>query len=200
MALREVRAAIYPALGATLQDRTNPNGRLLGRKYLGPPDVGGIVPAEAASDGSGTDGRRTRKGLNEMAGQAGHLDSDGTGQTGGRFQAARVRASRMPEFAPQAIDRDHPAGVARSTSSRADVFVDAPLGPDVLPRTFRTQASYRLLTATGLSTVEASGLIGYALGLKTGEQPWTLAQVNKVLFLRELYSSDDWGKAERQPA
>jgi hypothetical protein len=106
----------------------------------------------------------------------------------------------MPEFAPQAIDRDHPAGVARSTSSRADVFVDAPLGPDVLPRTFRTQASYRLLTATGLSTVEASGLIGYALGLKTGEQPWTLGQVNKVLFLRELYSSDDWGKAERQPA
>jgi hypothetical protein len=78
--------------------------------------------------------------------------------------------------------------------------VDAPLGPDVLPRTFRTQASYRLLTATGLSTVEAAGLIGYALGLKTGEQPWTLGQVNKVLFLRELYSSDDWGKAERQPA
>jgi hypothetical protein len=111
-----------------------------------------------------------------------------------------VRATRLPEFAPQAIDRDYPAGVARSTASRADIFVDAPLGPDVLPRTFRTQASYRLLTATGLSTVEAAGLIGYALGLKTGEQPWTLRQVNKVLFLRELYSSDDWGKAERQPA
>ena len=136
----------------------------------------------------------------EMAGQAGHLDSDGAGRSGGRAHAGRVRATRLPELAPQAINRDYPAGVARPTAGRADVFVDAPLGPDVLPRTVRTQASYRLLTATGLSGVEAAGLIGYAVGLKTGAQPWTLKQVNKALFLRELYSSDDWGKAERQPA
>ena len=68
-----------------------------------------------------------------------------------------------------------------------------------MPRTVRTQASYRLLTATGLTGPEAASVIGYVVGLKPCEQPWTLKQVNKVLFLRELYASPDWGAAERQP-
>jgi hypothetical protein len=69
-----------------------------------------------------------------------------------------------------------------------------------MPRIVRTQASYRLLTATGLTGPEAASVIGYVVGLKPSDQPWTLKQVNKVLFLRELYASPDWGAEERQPA
>jgi hypothetical protein len=125
-----------------------------------------------------------------MAGQAGRRGTDRTGRTDGRSPSAR--ATRFPEI--EQIGSDVP------TEERTQVSVEAPLAPDVIYRTVRTQASYRLLTATGLTGAEAAGVIGYVVGLKACEQPWTLKQVNKVLFLRELYSSGDWGEAERKPA
>ena len=33
-----------------------------------------------------------------------------------------------------------------------------------------------------------------------GESRWTLSQVNRLLYLRFLYSNSDWGEAERRPA
>ena len=125
-----------------------------------------------------------------MAGQASRRGTDRTGRTDGRSTSAR--AIRFPEI--EQIESDLP------TEERAQVFVEAPLAPDFVSRTVRTEASYRLLTATGLTGAEAAGVIGYVVGLKACEQPWTLKQVNKVLFLRELYSSGDWGEAERKPA
>jgi hypothetical protein len=125
-----------------------------------------------------------------MAGQSGHRDTP----------SGRVRAARVPGNVPRPIDFDEQVQVGSPTEERAPASVEAPLGPDVLPRTLRTQASYRLLTATGLTGAEAAGVIGYAVGLRACEEPWTLKQVNKVLFLRELYASDDWGEAERKPA
>ena len=80
------------------------------------------------------------------------------------------------------------------------VSVESPLAPDNMPRAVRTQASYRLLTDTGLTGSEAAGVIGYVVGLNPCEQPWTLKQVNKMLFLRVLYSSGEWAETERRPA
>jgi hypothetical protein len=57
-----------------------------------------------------------------------------------------------------------------------------------------------MLTAAGLTGAEAAGVIGYVVGLNPCEEPWTLKQVNKMLFLRELYSSGEWAEAERRPA
>jgi hypothetical protein len=98
------------------------------------------------------------------------------------------------------MDVDEQAKLRGTTSEEVPVTVEAPLGPDVMPRTIRTQASYRLLTFGGLTSAEAAGVIGYVVGLKACTQPWTLKQVNRMLFLRELYTSGDWGEAERKPA
>ena len=135
-----------------------------------------------------------------MAGQASHRSTDRTGPAGGRSSAGRARVARLPEMAPLPIDIDDQADLRKPTPEQAPVSAEAPLGPDVLPRTIRTQASYRLLTVGGLTGAEAAGLIGYVVGLKAREQLWTLKQINRLLFLRELYASSDWGAAERKPA
>jgi hypothetical protein len=85
-------------------------------------------------------------------------------------------------------------------SDETTVAVVAPLPPDVLPRKIRTQASYRQLVSSGLSSAEAAGLIGYVSGLPSSVGPWNLSQINRMLFLRALYLESDWGKAERIPA
>jgi hypothetical protein len=100
---------------------------------------------------------------------------------------------------PIPIDPDPPAGPIERAPERKPVAVSVPLPPDLLPAPIRTQGTYRLLISLGLSQTEATGLIGYLVGLPTGKSPWTLAQINRVLFMRELYQGD-WGKAERQPA
>jgi hypothetical protein len=80
------------------------------------------------------------------------------------------------------------------------VAIVAPLPPDILPRTIKTQASYRRLVSSGLTSAEAAGLIGYVSGLPQNASPWSMGQINKMLFLRSLYLESDWGKTEREPA
>jgi hypothetical protein len=82
----------------------------------------------------------------------------------------------------------------------AIIAVAAPLPPSVLPRKLRIQASYRQLVCSGLTGAEAAGLIGYVSGLPQNVSPWSIGQVNKVLFLRALYQESEWGKTERLPA
>jgi hypothetical protein len=135
-----------------------------------------------------------------MAGQAEHRGTGRTGRTDERPTSGRSRAIRPPEIVPQAIDLEEQVRLGEPTEAQAPISVEAPLSPDFTPRTVGTLASYRLLTATGLTGAEAVGLIGYTVGLRSCEQQWTLDQVNRVLFLRELYESSDWGEAETQPA
>jgi hypothetical protein len=72
--------------------------------------------------------------------------------------------------------------------------------PDIEPRELQTRAAYRLLITNGFSGQDAASLIGYVVGLPPGKSRWSLAQVNRLLFLRALYSESDWGEAERRPA
>ena len=62
---------------------------------------------------------------------------------------------------------------------------------------FHTQVAYRQLVSSGISGQEAAGLIGYVIGLGSCESRWSIAQINKVLFLRDLYRNTDWGTSER---
>lgn len=48
------------------------------------------------------------------------------------------------------------------------------------------QASHRLLVLRGMTPDEAANLIAFCCGIRVGEQRWTLAEVNRLLFLREL--------------
>lgn len=60
-----------------------------------------------------------------------------------------------------------------------------------------TQATYRLLTTRGLAPAEAANLTAFLVGLRVHRIPWTIDQVNRALFLRQLYQADGWGDDER---
>jgi hypothetical protein len=62
--------------------------------------------------------------------------------------------------------------------------VITPPEPLPIPRTAST--TYRNLLARGLAPDEAANLTAFLAGLALGDRPWTLAQVTRLLFLREL--------------
>jgi hypothetical protein len=76
----------------------------------------------------------------------------------------------------------------------------APLAPDHVPQDLQIQATYRLLVGSGMPGADAAALIGYAVGLPPCQSRWSLAQINSLLFLRNLYAGTEWGESERQPA
>jgi hypothetical protein len=51
---------------------------------------------------------------------------------------------------------------------------------------FPTRATYRGLILRGLAPDEAANLTAYLAGIAVGESHWTIAQINKLLFLREM--------------
>jgi hypothetical protein len=57
-----------------------------------------------------------------------------------------------------------------------------------------TRVTHRQLVARGLTTGEAANLIAYLTQLPIGEQSWTLAEVNIVLFLRSLQRAGRFGE------
>jgi hypothetical protein len=133
-----------------------------------------------------------------MAGQA---DRGSAGQTGpvarrpraGHPQAGAPRLGRVP--IPIEVE-----AATRPAAAKAETAVAPPIPPDFLPRQIETEAAHKLLLRSGFSGQDAAALIGYVVGLPPCASRWTLAQVNALLFLRELYSNSDWGEAERRPA
>ena len=50
-----------------------------------------------------------------------------------------------------------------------------------------TRATYRALLVRGFSTGEAANLTAYLAGIEVGSgRPWRLADIDRLLFLREL--------------
>jgi hypothetical protein len=135
-----------------------------------------------------------------MAGKADHSSStDQTGPIARRPSAGRSRASAgKTERAALSIEV---GGAAQPiTLDLEDMTPVAPLAPDVAPRLLQTQAAYRRLITSGFSGADAAGLIGYVVGLPACNSRWSLNQVNRLLFLRNLYGNTEWGEAEREPA
>jgi hypothetical protein len=56
-----------------------------------------------------------------------------------------------------------------------------------------TRSTYRLLVMRGLAPDEAANLTAFMSGIPVGEASWTLVQVNRLLFLRELQRSGRFG-------
>jgi hypothetical protein len=56
-----------------------------------------------------------------------------------------------------------------------------------------TRSTYRMLLRRGLAPDEAANLTAFLAGLALGERPWTLSQVNRLLFLRELVRAGRFG-------
>jgi hypothetical protein len=63
-------------------------------------------------------------------------------------------------------------------------------------RRYGPAATYRQLVTQGFASSEAANLTAYLNDLPIGEQPWTLRQVNAVLFLRKLRESGRFGTGD----
>ncbi len=108
----------------------------------------------------------------------------------------RAVAPGGPEIAPLPAD----AGATASPDTSAMVVAPAPaeLEPEILPGPIETQRTYRQLTMLGLSGIESANMVAFLAGLAVHRTPWTMTQVNRVLFLRELYRHSGWGEVERR--
>src|ERR1700757_3013333 len=109
-----------------------------------------------------------------MAGQ-GHVR--GTRALG---RSLRVGRSSSGPAARSAAEPGSSTGIARSRRQTASTPT-LPVRP--------TRSTYRLLLMRGLAPDEAANLTAYVSGIPVTEASWTLAQVNRLLFLRELQRS-----------
>jgi hypothetical protein len=58
----------------------------------------------------------------------------------------------------------------------------------------RTRATYRMLIIRGLAPAEAANLTAFLCGIPVGDQGWSLPEVNRLLFLRELNRTGRFGE------
>jgi hypothetical protein len=101
-----------------------------------------------------------------MAGQA---------RRGARVQGSSRAASSFPVLAAVSAAG---SGSATATSSPA-------ASPEAMPE-LPTRATYRSLIIRGLAPDEAANLTAWMAGIGVGDSRWTLAQINQLLFLREM--------------
>jgi hypothetical protein len=66
-------------------------------------------------------------------------------------------------------------------------------------RRYGPAATYRQLIVRGFASGEAANLTAYLKGLPIGTEPWTLRQVNTVLFLPRLRETGRFGAADGTP-
>jgi hypothetical protein len=94
-------------------------------------------------------------------------------------------------FKPVAIARDIEQP-ATAVPRRATTSPPSPPKHSPAPG---TRATHRMLMLRGLTTGEAANLTAYICGIRAGERPWNVEQINQLLFLRHLYQRD--GVADR---
>lgn len=110
-----------------------------------------------------------------------------------RRSGARATGAPSPDVASwPAAEVDSAVG---SGSSTATVSKPRETRPNQAPTNTdpATRATYRLLLLKGLAPDEAASLTAYLCGLPVGEARWTLGEINRLLFLRELSRSGRWG-------
>jgi hypothetical protein len=63
----------------------------------------------------------------------------------------------------------------------------------------RTRATYRMLIFRGLAPTEAANLTAYLCGIAVGDAAWSLPEINRLLFLRELNRTGRFGSEDGTP-
>jgi hypothetical protein len=66
-----------------------------------------------------------------------------------------------------------------------------------LPST-TTRGMYRLLLLRGLTPDEAANLTAFLVGIPVAQRQWTLGEVNRLLFVRELWRSGRYGRLDER--
>jgi hypothetical protein len=76
------------------------------------------------------------------------------------------------------------AASAAASGSDTDTTSSGPIQDRTPPLV--TRATYRSLILRGLAPDEAANLTAYLAGIGVGGSRWTLAQINQLLFLRQM--------------
>jgi hypothetical protein len=98
--------------------------------------------------------------------------------------SSRAASSLAPIVGRSAVASGSATGTAtRSTPS---------LPPST--RELHTRATYRNLLLRGLTPDEAANLTAYLAGIAVGDTQWTLAQINRLLFLREMNRTGEFAE------
>ena len=63
-----------------------------------------------------------------------------------------------------------------------------------------TRKTVLLLMLRGLERTEATNLTAFLCGLRVGDARWTVAEINRLLFLRELHRGGAFGATDRPRA
>jgi hypothetical protein len=131
---------------------------------------------------------------------AGQTDRSSTGQTGPIARRPAIGRAQPGSVGP----RREPIGIevgptAKPVGPQSAVSPASPGTAEALPRLISTRDAYRQLTESGITGQEAAGLISYVVGLAPCDSRWSLRQVNRLLFLRNLYHETGWGNSERGP-
>jgi hypothetical protein len=59
-----------------------------------------------------------------------------------------------------------------------------------------THKTARQLTLLGLEVSEAANLTAYLCGIAAGDRSWKLAEINRLLFLRDLVRRGKFGRTD----
>ena len=82
-----------------------------------------------------------------------------------------------------------PPEAAFAAGPGSAVTADRPPAGDPLV----TRSTYRMLLMRGLTPAEAADLTAFMCGIPVGAVHWSLDQVNRLLFLRELSRTGRFG-------
>ena len=58
----------------------------------------------------------------------------------------------------------------------------------------RAAADYRQLVARGLDPSEAANVTAFVAGIRIARQPWTVGEINHLLFLRAMREGGRFGR------
>ena len=151
--------------GGQADDPTNHTGAIQSADSMVRPRAGNVPPVGTTDIGQ----EQGRNGCT-MAGRARR-------ETRGQGRSSRA-ASSWPVLAAASVG-----------ASGSDTVTTSP-GPSQDPTPpLPTRATYRNLISRGLAPDEAANLTAYLAGIGVGGSRWTLAQINQLLFLRQMNRS-----------
>jgi len=107
-------------------------------------------------------------------------------------------ATAIAERRPQSRERLHGHGNAAGRPAVSQLRrINRHGHPDddargLQPGEIRTRATHRLLLMRGLGPVEAANLTAYLCGIGVAGTTWSIGEINRLLFLRNLARSGRW--------
>jgi hypothetical protein len=104
----------------------------------------------------------------------------------------RRRATRAFGASPRTV-RSWPASASVDGSGSSTATAPPPSRSET---PIATRTTYRMLLVRGLAPDEAANLTAFLAGLPIEDATWTLSQVNRLLFLRELARTGRFGSLD----